>query len=69
MIIYCSFGKQELIPACYYLTGSSVKIPLKSVVAVVQALSHARLCITSVCSPPSPSVLCYLPELAQIHVH
>ena len=53
MIIYCSFGKQELIPARYYLTGSSVKIPLKSVVAVVLALSHARLCIPSVYSPLS----------------
>ena len=40
MIIYYSFGKQEIIPAPYYLTCSSVKIPLNSVVAVVQSLSH-----------------------------
>ena len=36
---------------------------------VVQLLSHVLLCNPMNCSMPGPSVLHYLPEFAQIHVH
>ena len=38
------------------------------IVAVVQSLSHARLCNPMDCSTPSFPVFHYLPEFAQIHV-
>ena len=38
-------------------------------VVVVQLLSRVLLCNPMNCSMPSPSVLHYLLEFAQIHVH
>ena len=35
----------------------------------VQSLHHVRLCDLLGCSTPGFTVLCYLPEFAQIHVH
>ena len=35
----------------------------------VQLLCHVRLCDLLGCSTPGFTVLCYLPEFAQIHVH
>ena len=37
--------------------------------AVVQSLSGVQLCDLADYSPPGSSVLHYLPEFAQIHVH
>ena len=36
---------------------------------VIQSLSHFQLCDPTDCSVPGSSVLHYLPEFAQIHVH
>ena len=45
-------------------------IQLENTVAVVQLQSHVRLYATPInCSTPGFSVLLYLPEFAQIHVH
>ena len=45
-------------------------IQLENIVAVVQLQSHVRLYATPInCSTPGFSVLLYLPEFAQIHVH
>ena len=57
--------KNQLIWNLNYICKISFSLPY----SVVQLLSHVWLCSLMDCSMPGSSVLYYLPEFAQIHVH